>query len=179
VGIQAAAVKKHLDLCQTAATAQAQGQAYEDLVAYLFDEVPGLRVERDLTSPLKTEQVDIAIGNPEGGAGIQLLPNVILVECKDWDRPVDSSTLGYFINTLANRGVSCGILVAAQGVTGDPDKRSAAYGLGPAASARGIRVLVITTDDILALTCSEDLVQLLEGRYLRAIASGALGFPDH
>lgn len=39
--------------------------------------------------------------------------------------------------------------------------RSHAHPLGASASARGIKLLVITTQEIAALTCSADLVELI------------------
>src|SRR4051812_1188443 len=115
--IEARTIATHLASCATPLTADAKGKAYEDLAAYLFSEIPGCLVERDIISPLRTEQVDVAVGNPQGA--IPLLPEVFLVECKDWEKPVDSSTLGYFINTCAGRSVPLGVLIAAQGVTGN------------------------------------------------------------
>ncbi|MGH8603866.1 MAG: hypothetical protein ACREXR_14180, partial [Gammaproteobacteria bacterium] len=91
--------------------------------------------------------------------------------------PVDSKTVGYFINLLANRSAEVGILIAANGITGDPDELSRAHALGVSASSRGIKVLVITTQEIAALTCSADFVELINRRYLRAFASGSIGIP--
>jgi hypothetical protein len=69
-----------------------------------------------------------------------------------------------------------GLMIAAQGITGDPHDFSYAHSLLIQASARRIRVLVITTNEIAALTCSADFVELLNRRYLRAVASG-MGVP--
>jgi hypothetical protein len=167
------------DLLYAAAAAphtDAQGKAYEALAAYLFAKVPGCIVERDVTNVFSTEQIDVAVGNIRAADGLPLLPNVLLVECKDWSQPVDSKTVGYFINILAGRGVELGILIAANGITGEGDFKNA-HALGFAAAPRGIKVLVITTADIRALTSVEDFGELLTSRYLRAVATGTIGLP--
>src|SRR5262249_557312 len=101
MGLDPRQVQRHLCAAATASNSDPQGKAYETLAVYLFESVPGCLVERDITSFFGTEQIDIAIGNPATANGFALLPAVVIVECKDWDRPVDSKTVGYFINILA------------------------------------------------------------------------------
>lgn len=171
------AVRRYLQEAAAGASADAQGKTYETLAAYLFDCIPGCFAERDIISFFGAEQIDIAVGNRRLSDGLALLPTVLIVECKDWAKPVDSKTVGYFINILANRGVEVGILIAANGVTGDPEEFGRAHALGVSAAARGIKVLIMTTSEIESLTCAADLTNLLNRRYLRAIASGGLGVP--
>jgi Restriction endonuclease len=96
------------------------------LAVHLFEAIPGCFAERGTISFFGAEQIDIAVGNPRLPDGLPLLPTVLLVECKDWARPVDSKTVGYFINILANRSVEAGVLIAANGITGDPEELSQA-----------------------------------------------------
>jgi hypothetical protein len=173
-----AVIRRHLCAAADATTVDAQGKAYEALAAYLFDCIPGCFTERDLISFFGAEQIDVAVGNYRLPDGLAVLPAVVLVECKDWGRPVDTRTLGCFINILANRGVEAGILIAANGITGDPAELTNAHALGVGAMARGIKVLILTNVDIEGLSCTADLAELLNRRYLRAIASGGLGVPD-
>lgn len=161
-----------------APTMDAKGKAYEELAEYLFSEVPGCIVERNIVNKFKSEQVDLAVGNARVPDGLPLLAPVILVECKDWSAHVDSNTVGYFINICAGRKVELGVLMAANGITGDPDDLSHAHSLGMAAAPRGVTIIVITTDDIVALNGTGAFVELLNRRFLRAVASGAVGFPD-
>jgi hypothetical protein len=102
---------------------------------------------------------------------------VILVECKHWDQPVDSSTVGYFMNILAGRGVELGVLFAANGITGDREDLTNAHALGLHASPRAIKIVVITTEEIASVQSVDDFVQLLHRRYLRSFATGAIGVP--
>ena len=68
-----------------------------------------------------------------------------------------------------------GILIAANGITGDPIELTNAHALGVSAMTRGIKLIVITTADISALASVSDLIDLLKRRYLRAIMKGSIG----
>ena len=177
MGLDAAQVAALLHTAATAGDTDAQGKAFEALAVYLFQSVEGCIVAHDVTNVFGTEQIDVAVGNGRHPNGLTLLPSVILVECKDWAQPVDSKTVGYFINILTNRSVEVGILIAANGITGNKEELTHAHALGIPALGRGIKLLVVTTDDIRSLTCSADFVELLHQRYLRAFASGSLGMP--
>ena len=113
MGLEPVAVRRYLHEAATGSTADAQGKAYEALAVHLFESVPGCFAERDIISFFGAEQIDVAVGNPRLPDGLPLLPTVLIVECKDWARPVDSKAVGYFINILANRGVEAGVLIAA------------------------------------------------------------------
>lgn len=177
MGLDPEVVRRYLDAGAAGSTADAQGKAYEALAVHLFETIPGCFAERDIISFFGAEQIDIAVGNRRLPDGLPLLPAVLLVECKDWARPVDTKAVGYFINILANRSVEAGILIAANGITGDREELSRAHALGVSAVARGIKVLIMTTAEIQSLTSTADLTELLNRRYLRAIASGSLGAP--
>ena len=172
-----AVIRQYLTAANAAATSDAKGKLYEELVMYLFEAVPGCIAERNLTNVFRTEQIDVAVGNAQHGDGLCLLPHVILVECKYWDKPVDSGTVGYFMNIVVGRGVELGVLVAANGITGDRDDLTSAHALGLHASPRAIKVIVITTEDIGSLQSVDDFVELLHRRYLRAFATGTIGVP--
>lgn len=174
--ISARSVKVHLAKVAAATSTYEQGRAHEELALHLFESIQGCRVERNIMNDFQTEEIDVAVGNDCLPNGLPGLAHVILVECKDWSRPVSSQAVGYFINKLANRSVELGILIATNGVTGQDDRRNA-VALGIGAIARGIKLLVITNDDILVLTSTADFVELLKRRYLRAVAAGTLGLP--
>jgi hypothetical protein len=175
--LEPAVIRRYLADADAAATPDAKGKLYEELVRYLFEGVPGCIAERNLTNVFRTEQIDVAVGNARLGDGLWLLPHVILVECKHWDKPVDSGTVGYFMNILAGRGIELGVLVAASGITGDRDDLTNAHALGLHGSPRAVKVVVITTDDVIGLRSVGDFIELLHRRYLRSFATGAIGVP--
>lgn len=175
--LEPAAIRRYLADAGVASTLDAKGKLYEELVSYLFEAVPGCITERNLTNIFRAEQIDLAVGNAQRDDGLWLLPNVILVECKHWGSPVDSSTVGYFMNILAGRGIELGVLVAANGITGDHNDLTNAHALGLHGSPRKIKIVVITTEDIASLQSVGDFVKLLHRRYLRSLATGAIGVP--
>ena len=174
---ETARIRKYIADAEASTTSDAKGKLYEELVQYLFEAVPGCIAERNLTNVFRTEQIDVAVGNAQSGDGLWLLPHVILAECKNWTQVVDSNTVGYFMNTLAGRGVELGILIAANGITGDSEELTSAHAIGLHGSARGIKIVVITTDDICSLKSVGDFVELLHRRYLKCFATGAIGVP--
>ncbi|GIG01155.1 restriction endonuclease [Catellatospora citrea] len=155
-------------------TSHRRGRHYENLLAYLLSSVPGCVVKRNTLNAYGTEEVDIAVANSKATAGLHMLPELFLVECKNWSHPVDSTTLGYFVNVIADRGCRTGILAAAGGITGDQTHRTRAYAIGAAALIRGIRILVITADDLRAMRRPTDLVKLLHERDLALTAYGSI-----
>jgi hypothetical protein len=175
--VEPTVIRRYLTDAKAAETSDAKGKLYEELVKYLFEGIPGCIAERNLTNVFRTEQVDVAVGNARLDDGLWLLPHVVLVECKDWHKPVDSSTVGYFMNILAGRGVELGVLVAANGITGDRDDLTNAHALGLHGSPRAIKVVVITSEEIANLKSIDDFVELLHRRYLRSFATGAIGVP--
>jgi hypothetical protein len=154
-----------------------KGHAYERAFRYAF-KCAGCMVEQNQTNFGGAEEVDLGVGND---GSFRLLPSVFLVECKDWDRPVDSKTVGYFLNIVRNRSVELAIIVAPKGLTGDEQELTYAHSLGTA-GAQNIKVVVITTDDLHAIESIAELVSLMHRRYLRAVVSGGIGVPragDH
>ncbi|WP_229794591.1 restriction endonuclease [Actinoplanes campanulatus] len=140
----------------------------------MLTSIPGCRTQRNTLNQYGTEEVDITVANTRADNGLRMLPDFFLVECKNWTTPVDSTTLGYFVNVLADRGCELGILAAASGITGNQEHRSRAFNIGTNALIRRIRVLVITADDIRRLRGPEDLIELLHSRNLLLTAHGGI-----
>ena len=151
-----------------------RGRRYESLLAYLLESVPGCFVQRNSLNYYGTEEVDITVANEKADGGFRMLPEIFIVECKNWSVPVDSTTLGYFVNVVVDRGCSLGILAAANGITGHQEHRSRAHAIGAAALVRGIRILVITAEDLRRLESPTDLVNLLHQRNLSLTAHGTI-----
>jgi len=73
--------------------------------------------------------------------------------------------------------VDVGLLIAASGITGNLHDLTYSHSLGLGAAARGIKLLVITTEEIATLSCVGDFIQLVHRRLLRAYATGTIGVP--
>src|SRR4051794_40174939 len=97
-----------------AATNAAKGRALEDFVCALFERVPGIEmVQRNALNAFHTEELDIVLWNAQARAGLHFLPNLLIVECKNWSTPVGSQEVVYFINRMQQRDCDYGLLVAA------------------------------------------------------------------
>jgi len=172
--LQPSEVQRLLAVANTASTNDPKGKAYEALAQYVFECVPEVVVERNQTSPLLSQQIDLVVCH---WGSMAPLATVFFVECKFWEHPVDSAAVGYFITTCEQRMrfPAVGIILSPHGVTGDPTKATAAHSLAFGASVKGVTLIVLTTDDLLGLTSAADLVDLLRHLYTKAVATGGIG----
>ncbi|WP_170191978.1 restriction endonuclease [Saccharothrix syringae] len=153
-------------------TTHVRGRAYEDALAYVFKSIPGCDIQRNSLNQFLSEEIDLSVMNFQDLDGLRALPEIFLVECKNWSEPVDSATVTTFASKIRHRGCTLGVLVAANGVTGDPHQRTAAYQSAALALAEKTRILLLTTDDLHGLTCARDVVVLLHRRLLDLVAAG-------
>lgn len=149
-----------------------RGKRFERLLLWLLDEVPDALAIANVTSDFGTEQIDVAVANR---GGFRSLPAHFLVECKNYASPLDSKSVGYFLFICLSRGIELAVIVASSGLTGNAIDQKYAHSLAKAAAPMGCRLLILTRTDLLALKSREDLVDLLEKRYLLAMASGGVG----
>lgn len=151
----------------------ARGRALEDLVCYLIDTVPGVEVtERNRLNPAHSQEIDIAAWNDQAPNGFWFLPPILLFECKNWTRPVGSNEVAWFDAKVRSRGLDLGILVAAQGVTGDAERRTAAHAQIAAALHESRRLVVISLEELAPLRDSRELVALLKRKLTSLAARG-------
>jgi Restriction endonuclease len=101
-------------------TTNERGDALEALICYLFQTIPGITVtRRNEHNAFDTEEIDVAFFNEQASGGLPFLPWIILVECKNWLSLVGSEHVSWFDTKMRNRGVEFGILVEANGITGN------------------------------------------------------------
>ncbi len=155
-----------------ASTSDAKGKHYEALLKYVFESVPGSLVIDNRKTFFKTEQIDLAVGHDGGFVG---LPEHFLVECKNYDHPVDSKAVGYFLFIAISRGSKLAVLAAAMGLTGDSDDLTHAHSLATRASAMGCKIVVLSRSELEGLGQPDDLVALLRRRYLEAWSEAGIG----
>jgi len=159
----------------SAHTTKEKGDALEDLIVYLFEQVPGMTaLSRNQRNPFGTEEIDIAFWNDRLPAGLYFLPDTVLVECKNWSHPVDYNTLVGFDAKLRSRAQPLGILVAASGITGNPTFSSDAYSVVTNALAQQRRLIVITRAEIEAMTQTADIVLLFKTKLCQLAATGTI-----
>lgn len=150
-----------------------QGRALEDLVCYLFESIPGIEVtERNVVNPFRTEEIDVAFWNNQPRRGLWFLPTTLLVECKNWNRPVGTAEVAYFVRKLQNRGLDLGFLVATRGVTGSAVELTDAHFEIASALGDGVRVVVLDRDEIESLAHSDQLVRLVKRKLCMLAVQG-------
>jgi len=162
-----------LQQVNTAVTTNDKGRALEDLIAFLFPVIPGVEIaERNVLNAFATEEVDIALWNNRDAVGIYFMPNIILVECKNWSNACGSQEVAYFVNRLHQRGCDYGILIATNGITGVAEDLTRAHFEIATALTSGVRVVVIRLDELTPLTTSDEIVTLLKKKLCQLVVSG-------
>lgn len=152
-----------------------KGKCLEDLACYLFEAVPGLSLSaRDRKDTYETEEIDVALWNEQHTRGFRALSFLILVECKNWNKPVGSMEVNWFISKIESRSLDFGILIAANGITGSQQDRKQAHAVVSKALARGIRMVVLTRTEIESLSSSDELVLLVKQKLCELIVSGTV-----
>jgi len=156
-------IRRQLQLCDTAPTPYHKGRTLEDLMCCLFEAIPGITAKRNRKNIFETEEVDIFLWNEFSPDGLPspAFPPWILIECKNWSQKVSSSEVSWFDTKLRDRGLSLGILIATQGITGDSQRLTDAHFIVAKALSEQRKIIVITREDIEGLTSGSDLVVLL------------------
>lgn len=159
----------------TASTTKAKGDALEELICYVFGTVPGISVtRRNQRNAFDTEEIDVAFFNEQIPTGLPFLPWIILVECKNWQSPVGSEHVSWFDTKIRNRGVEFGILIAANGITGDPALLTDAHLTIARALQERRRMIVITQDELVRLTDSSQLVHIIKEKLCELAVRGTI-----
>jgi len=156
-------VQSHLSIGQSDGTTSEKGKALEDLICYVFDRVPGISVtRRNQKNVFATEEIDVALWNDQHPNGLFFLPHLILIECKNWSSPVGDEHVAWFDTKLRNRGLSFGILIATNGITGDPAALTASHATIARALAEQRQILIFTAEELSALRTTDQLVHTIK-----------------
>jgi hypothetical protein len=173
--IDHAVVQGFVDAGLNGANTAQQGRALEDLVCYVFGLVPGIAItHRNALNTFATEEIDVALFNESANEGFHFLPNLILVECKNWSNRVSSAEVAWFLTKLRNRGLDFGILVSTRGITGDADDLTAAHHIVATALLERRRLIVLTTDELLALADTQGLSSLIKRKLCELAVTGSI-----
>lgn len=161
--IDQAIVQGHIDAGQNGANTAERGKALEDLICYVCGLVPGISItHRNELNVFQTEEIDVALWNDAATDGFFFLPNIILVECKNWSARVGSAEVNWFDSKLRNRGLPFGILVTTLGITGDAADLTTAHATIAAALREGRKLVVVLTAELAALDNTDQLVHLIK-----------------
>ena len=152
----------------------AKGKGFEDLACYLLTGIPGVVITaRNELNTFATEEIDVACYNNRGPAGLGSVADFFLVECKGWTDPVTSEQVSWFLTKIRHRGLKFGIMIAANGITGEPEHLSRSHFVVSAELATfGIKMVIITRQEIESLGSGEELSALILRKVCVLHASG-------
>jgi hypothetical protein len=158
-------------------TTTQRGRSLEDLVCYLFGKVPGIAItHRDQLNTFQAEEIDVALWNDKLHGVLDYLPNIVLVEAKNWSNPVGSAEVSWFDQKLRNRGLDFGVLVALSGITGNAEDRTSAHQIIAGSLREQRRIVVMTDTDLTGLRNTDDLIMLIKTKLCELAVTGTL-FP--
>ena len=164
---------ERLGAARQARGSRVRGTLYEEFVCALFQSIAGITItQRNSFNVRGSQEIDVAFWNDQQPDGFWFLPNVILVECKNWMSPVTSSEVAWFDDKVRKRGLDFGLLFAARGVTGDRRSLADAHDIVARALGEGRRLLIVTSDEPMTLTDASSLVTLMKIKLTRLHASG-------
>jgi hypothetical protein len=146
----------------TSPTAFERGRVFEQIIDETLGRIPGIRVAAsNVPNAFHSEELDRML-IVDDCMHLPLRSLFVLVEAKNWATPVGAPEVGSFIGKLQDRGLTEGILVAASGITGNPTNLWGAHDKIQSALARGISVIVITSEELRSLRTSQEAQGLLE-----------------
>jgi len=151
-----------------AQNAAERGRALEELLCHIFIAIPGiLPPVRNVVDFADGGEIDIFFANKAPDNGLWFLPISVLTECKNWQGRVGAEEIRIFIDRLRERACRAGIMVAANGITGENGSLDAARRHIARALEQDMHVLVLTLDEIEAINSAAAMVELLLGKWTR------------
>jgi len=166
--IKPADVVAYLNTIDQATTPAQKGTLLEDLVRAMIASIPGVQFsEGRIRNTFNSEEIDLCFWNQGAKTGLAVLPQTLLVECKNWSRPVGAMEVCWFLTKLKRRSLDFGILVAMNGITGDSDDLSEAHEIGAYFLQQGVRLVVLTRTDLEQFTTGRALVKLIQQKLLK------------
>jgi hypothetical protein len=145
-----------------------RGRALEQLVRHVFSAVPGVFPPiGNIVDFADGGEIDIFFPNKGVHTGFWFLPTAILAECKNWQGRVGAEEVRVFIDRLRERACRAGILIAANGITGDAESLTAARRHIARALEQDVRVLVMTLEDLENIRSAAQFVRLLLEKWTR------------
>lgn len=140
------------------------GKTLERLAQYIMMCMPGCRTYRRVYS----HSTDYDIVCSMDGFDIDFrseFGRYFVCECKDWDRPVDFSTVAKFCRVLDSTKSRFGIIFCRQGISGQNGTRFAERERIKVFQDRGIVIVVLTDENLEHLERGSNLINILRGGY--------------
>lgn len=143
---------------------QRKGEALEDFVEAILQGVLGLKIIRR-NARLQAEELDFIIQNHVENAFLRTLGSPMVIECKNWSRPVGAAEINLIAAKMEalSPDVKGGILIAPNGVSGDAQRdaqlRRREF------RQKGRYIVVLDRGDLKRIADGNPLVQVVEEKY--------------
>jgi hypothetical protein len=82
--------------------------------------------------------------------------------------------VNWFLPKIKNRALDFGILIAANGITGSDEDKKLAHDVVSKSLAQGVRMILPTREEIVALTDSDELVRAVKRKLCELTVSGTV-----
>lgn len=155
-------------------TAQ-KGLALEQVVNQTLGLFSGVTlIHRNAIDIAGSCEIDLILSNNQHPDGLPFLPFYLVVECKNWQAPVDTATVRAFTSKLHMMRMKFGLLVAANGITGNAADHTACHAhIRDEFNRNELILLVVTRVELTALNSTEEFGALLKlklGQFLMNMA---------
>jgi hypothetical protein len=162
-------IQRLLNESDNAPTVDLKGDKLEELVRYLFEKIPGVKFhKKNVLDGFRAHELDAIFWNDQRFSELYFLDSIIITECKNTRARLGSDGVGWFVRKLQDRGVNYGILISLSGITGAADGQNNAHSEILSALVRDrIKILLISRDDILNFTTTNNLIELLQNKVLK------------
>jgi hypothetical protein len=161
-------IRDFLNRSDNAPNADAKGEIFEDLIIYLFTRCRGVRLtDRNILDNTGAREFDVALGNNRMLSPFDYLDPIIICECKNEATPIGADNVRDFHQKLRTSGANNGIIISSNGISGQArgNNRFATTAIIDAMTMDRIKILVLTRAEILALTTTDDLSNLMWEKY--------------
>lgn len=161
-------IQDFLDRSDRAPNPDAKGRIFEDLIVYLFSRFPGMRVaDRNVLDHTGAQEVDVVFWNNRMQSPFDFLDPLLFTECKNETGPLSSAKCREFVAKLRSRAANNGLLITSSGITGATGQyRHANSVITDALTADRIKVIVLDRQDLLSISSTDDLAQIISQKFL-------------
>lgn len=140
------------------------GKELEYLSEHLLMGIPGCRTYRRVNT--RSTDYDIVCAMECNYADFRKeIGTYFICECKDWDKPINFSSIAKFCRVLDSVKCKFGIVFSKNGITGDKEVKFADVERLKVFQDRGMVILVIDSNDITSIQSGINFIVMLRAKY--------------
>jgi len=140
------------------------GLTLERLAEYLLGCMPGCKTSRRIHSKSSDYDVICSLQGPDIDFRSEL-GRYFVVECKDWQDPVNFSTFAKFCRVLDSVKSNFGIIFSKRGITGEGRHSDAEREQLKVFQDRGMVIIIVKETDLIYVSGGGNLIALLRKKY--------------